>query len=308
MSISIKSIGIYIPDKKIDNVSSASTLGRDTHFVDKRLGIRKRAVKEVSQKASDLALKAIRDLESKIPNVLNDLDALVVVTQTGDYAIPHTSAIIHGKLELKQSVSCFDISLGCSGYIYGLSLLKSHMLEMGYKNGLLITSDPYSEVVDPLDSSTSLLFGDAATATLLSYDGVYLIDHPILETNGADWDALYLDDRLIMDGKKVLNFASKNVAAQVDTYLREKSLTTSEIDLFLMHQGSKVIIDNLRRKICVDENKMPFMISDCGNTVSSSIPLMLSDYIDSRSDEIKNVIISGFGVGLSWGTMLLRKV
>lgn len=308
MSISIKNIGIYIPDRKIDNVASASKLGRDSHFVDKRLGIRKRAVKEASEKASDLALRAIGDLERKVPNVLNDLDALVVITQTGDYAIPHTSAIVHGKLKLKESVSCFDISLGCSGYIYGLSLLKSHMLEMGYKKALLITSDPYSEVVDPLDSSTALLFGDAATATLLSYDGVYLIERPILESNGADWEALYLDGHLIMDGKKVLNFASKNVTAQVDTYLKERSLTTSEIDLFLMHQGSKVIIDNLRKKIGVDERKMPFMISGYGNTVSSSIPLMLSHYIDPRSEEAKNVIISGFGVGLSWGTMLLRKV
>jgi len=303
--IGIKAIGTYLPENSIDNIEQAARFNETEEFIKKKIGASFLPKLSDDQDTSDLAVKAVEDLLSKSQLNKNDIQAIVVVTQNGDYGgLPHTSAIVQGKLGLSNSVSAFDISLGCSGYVIGLSILKSHMQEMGFTNAILVTADPYSKIVDKNDRVTSLLFGDAATATLLSEDAIFDISRPMIQTDGSEFEALVKKDSLIMNGRKVFNFAATNVPTQIKAFLEKQEMTKDDVDLFLLHQGSGAIVDVIARKVGGDKSKFPLDIEHTGNTVSSSIPLLLSKEFESDKNKI---IISGFGVGLSWATNLLER-
>ncbi|MEZ9836964.1 ketoacyl-ACP synthase III [Vibrio sp. 10N.261.52.C11] len=305
--IYIKDIASYIPNNYIDNYKNSERFSESKEFIDSKIGASKLSRMPEGMNTSDMAVKAVESLLNKINLNKKDIDALVVVTQNGDFdGLPHTSALVQGKLGLKEDISCFDISLGCSGYVYGLSILKSHMIEMGFDNAILVTADPYSKIIDENDRVTSLLFGDAATATLLSTQGEFLIERPLLGTDGSGDMSLAKKEYLHMNGRQVFNFAATKVPNHVVRYLDKNNLTKDEIDLFLLHQGSAAIVEVIARKLKVTIDKAPIDIKETGNTVSSSIPLLLEKYIDDNTKN--NVIISGFGVGLSWATNLLRRV
>ncbi|MEZ9120648.1 ketoacyl-ACP synthase III [Vibrio cyclitrophicus] len=305
--IYIRDIASYIPNDYIDNYKNSERFSESKNFIDSKIGASKLSRMPEGMNTSDMAVKAIESLLNKTNLKKKDIDALVVVTQNGDFdGLPHTSALIQGKLGLKEDISCFDISLGCSGYVYGLSILKSHMIEMGFDNAILVTADPYSKIIDENDRVTSLLFGDAATATLLSTEGEFLIERPLLGTDGSGDMSLVKKECLHMNGRQVFNFAATKVPNHVTKYLDKNKLNKDEIDLFLLHQGSAAIVEVIARKLKLSIDKAPIDIKETGNTVSSSIPLLFEKYIDDPTKN--NVIISGFGVGLSWATNLLRRV
>ncbi|MBB1474345.1 3-oxoacyl-ACP synthase III family protein [Shewanella sp. SG41-3] len=306
MNIYINEIASYIPDEYIDNYEKAKLFGKDNDFIDKRIGISKLSRIGEGYKTSDLAVEAVRKLIDKANLNIEEVETIVLVTQNGDYPnLPHTASVIQHKLGLKHSVSTFDIALGCSGYVYGLTILKSHMIEMGFSKGILVTADPYSKIIDPKDKNTSLIFGDAATATLLSTVGALSIGRPTLCTDGSGSDSLYNDEYLHMDGRRVYNFALKEVPEQINKHIEKNNHQIEDIDVLLLHQGSAAIINAIRKKMRLSSNKLPFMINEYGNTVSSSIPIMLEDYL-TRGDCTK-ILISGFGVGLSWATNILTR-
>jgi 3-oxoacyl-[acyl-carrier-protein] synthase-3 len=180
------------------------------------------------------------------------------------------------------------------------------MQEMGFKNGVLITADPYSKIINTDDRVTSLLFGDAATATLLNNKPVLSIAKPKLQTDGNDFTALIKKEFLSMNGRKVFNFAAINIPQQINSYLQENELEKEDIDTFILHQGSAAIVEVIARKIGGDKTKFLLDIETTGNTVSSSIPLLLVEELNKSHNN--KIIISGFGVGLSWATNLLEKV
>lgn len=305
--IYINNIASYIPSDAIDNYKNAERFSEDAAFIDSKIGASKLPRLPEGFNTSDMAVKAVEALLEKTELKKGEIDALVVVTQNGDFGgLPHTSALVQGKLGLRTNISCFDISLGCSGFVYGLSVLKAHMAEMGYKNAILVTADPYSKIIDNEDRVTSLLFGDAATATLLSTQGVFTIDKPLLSTDGSGELALVKKDYLNMNGRQVFNFAATQVPADINKYLENKDLTVDDVDLFILHQGSAAIIDVIARKLRVNKEKVPMEMKNTGNTVSSSIPLLLEKYFDDTTQ--KNIVISGFGVGLSWATNILRRI
>ena len=305
--IYINNIASYIPSDAIDNYKNAERFSEDATFIDSKIGASKLPRIPEGFNTSDMAVKAVETLLEKTELKKGEIDALVVVTQNGDFGgLPHTSALVQGKLGLRTNISCFDISLGCSGFVYGLSVLKAHMSEMGYKNAVLVTADPYSKIIDNEDRVTSLLFGDAATATLLSTQGVFAIDKPLLSTDGSGELALVKKDYLNMNGRQVFNFAATQVPADINKYLENKDLTVDDVDLFILHQGSAAIIDVIARKLRVNKEKVPMEMKNTGNTVSSSIPLLLEKYFDDTTQ--KNIVISGFGVGLSWATNILRRI
>ncbi|MFC1237544.1 ketoacyl-ACP synthase III [Vibrio sp. F74] len=305
MSIYISAIASFIPENRIDNYSNALKFNKSADFVNNRIGITQLSVKNHECMTSDLATKAAEKLIHKTNIDIFDIDALVVVTQNGDSdGIPHTSAIVQNNLGLKTNLSAFDIGLGCSGYVYGLSILKAHMIDMGFKNAILITADPYSSILDKNDKNTSMIFGDGASATLLSERGVFSIGRPQLSTDGAGKDALYRNEKLVMDGRKVFSFVSKKVPIHIRKIIEDTSL--DQIDLCLIHQGSLAIVDTIRKNLDMNNEMLPFKIQNYGNTVSSSIPIMLEGYLDEP--KIKNIVISGFGVGLSWATNILKRV
>lgn len=246
-------------------------------------------------------MEAVRKLIDKANLNIEEFEIIVLVTQNGDFTnLPHTASVVQHKLGLKHNVSKFYIALGCSGYVYGLKILKSHMIEMGFSKGIIVTADPYSKIIDPKDKNTSLIFGDAATATLLSTVGALSIGRPTLCADGSGSDSLYNDEYLNMDGRRVYNFVLKEVPEQINKHIEKNNHEIEDIDVFLLHQGSAAIINAIRKKMRLSSNKLPFMINEYGNTVLSSIPIMLKDYL-TRGDCTK-ILIPGFCVGFSWAT------
>tara|TARA_B100001057_G_C22838505_1_gene946106 strand:- start:1585 stop:2511 length:927 start_codon:yes stop_codon:yes gene_type:complete len=305
--IGIEAIGLHIPKTRISNLDRASKFSTDKDFIKNKIGIEYVSRKGINENTSTLAIKALRNLLDKHPFDIESIEVLILVTQTPDSNIPHTSAVIHGEIGFSESCAAFDLSLGCSGFVYGLSVIKSFMKVNGLKKGILITSDPYSKILNPEDKNTSLLFGDAATATLLSDSPNYLIGNGTFGTIGKERDNLKLENNyLTMNGRGIFNFAARYIPKDIDELLTKNNLDKNDIDYFIFHQGSKYIIDTLIKRLNLDHEKTINNIREYGNTVSSSIPIILNGII--KGSEAKKILISGFGVGLSWASNVLTRI
>jgi 3-oxoacyl-[acyl-carrier-protein] synthase-3 len=305
--IGIRNIASYVPAEGIDNYAQAITFGRDSEFIDQRIGAKFLPRKDASAETSDLVVRAVTALfESSVGLGAANVDALFVVTQNPDgQGLPHCAAIAQEKLGLPNSVGALDISLGCSGFVYGLYVLAGFMTQVGLTNGILVTADPYSKILDPEDYATSLLFGDAATATWIGPDAEWTLGAVELGTEGSG--ALHLtnvDGSLVMNGRRVMSFAKSVVPPQIHKVLEVENLSVEQVDLFIMHQGSAGVVDAIAKQFDVPSERFPLEMQDTGNTVSSSIPLILARRLGDR--RLKNVIISGFGVGFSAATALLH--
>jgi 3-oxoacyl-[acyl-carrier-protein] synthase III len=303
--IGISYIAYEIADRKVSNLDRADELDASEDFIRDKIGMINTARKPEDWETSDLGVaaaeKAIRGAD--IDPV--DIDCLIVVTQNPDgNGLPHTSAIVHKKLRLSENCAAFDISLGCSGYVYALSIISSFMTANELNCGLLITADPYSKIVNEHDRNTAMLFGDAASATIMTQGPIWRLGNFDFGTKGELHDALEIDDsgKLFMNGRAIFNFSATGVPKSIQRCLERNATTVDEIDLFVLHQGSKFIVDTIGRRINAAE-KTPFLAAEYGNAVSSSIPIILAD-IDGTSQ--RRIVISGFGVGLSWGTALLE--
>jgi 3-oxoacyl-[acyl-carrier-protein] synthase-3 len=301
--IGITEIGSYIPSKRISNIERKEQFDTDEDFIYNKIGVSKIAVKDTDEETSDLAVKAFQNLEKKVAINRKEIEAIILVTQNPDSNIPHSSALIHGALDFPETCACFDISLGCSGYVYGLSVIKSFMESNGMKKGLLFTSDPYSKIINPEDKNTALLFGDAATVSYLTDDPVYAAKNFTFGTIGKESSNLTCHNNVLsMNGRGIFNFAARYIPIDLKNLLSESNLNLADIDKFIFHQGSKYIIDTLIKRTGIDSNKVMFDITDYGNTVSSSIPIILEKILH---DGNKYLYISGFGVGLSWASSIL---
>lgn len=305
--IGIRAISSYIPESRINNIEQAHALGETDEFISRKIGALELPCMPEGMETSDMATAAVRKLVENHGLALDDVDAVVVVTQNGDgEGLPHTAAIVQSKLELKGHIAAFDISLGCSGYVYGLSVVKGLMEQVGLKNALLITADPYSKVVDRRDRITTLLFGDAATATWLTEESAWKFGKPILDTDGSGAENLIVNDqKLYMNGRQVFNFASKQVPKQIKEFLQKNGLESTDVDTYCLHQGSASIVDAVARRFPDVSERFISDIRQTGNTVSSSIPLLLERILEKNS--VNKIIVSGFGVGLSWATNLIYR-
>lgn len=306
--IGITNIASFIPENALDNIQRAEEFGESPDFIAKKIGALKLPRKSETEETSDLVVKAIEKLLKASEGLeKSSIEALVVVTQNGDgEGLPHTAAIVQNKMGLPKSVAAFDVSLGCSGYVYGLHILKGFMESTGLKNGVLVTADPYSKIVDPSDKNTSLLFGDAATATWLGDSPSWLIGPALFGTDGEGEGALKTSGAcLTMNGRQVFDFAAKNVAPNIKALLEKAEVKESEVDAFCLHQGSYAIVDAISRRFKESQHKFVRDIENTGNTVSSSIPLLLDKHV--LGSDSKTIVISGFGVGFSWGTGLLTR-
>ena len=304
--LGIKEIASYLPERKISNYEKKEKFNIDDKFIEEKIGVRYHTLKEENEKASDLCIKAYENLIKKIDIKKEDIDCVVVVTQNPDFNIPHTSAILHGKLGLNKSCACFDISLGCSGYVYGLSIIISFMKYNHLKKGLLFTADPYSDIIDHNDKNTDLLFGDGATVTYISDNAKLIPIDFIFGTDGELYKELICQEKLKMNGRAVFSFTATIVPKQIKDILEKNGLNDNDIDKYIIHQGSKYIVDTIRKRLKIDKKKIPFDILDYGNTISSSIPMILEKELENKNS--KRFVISGFGVGLSWGSAILEKL
>lgn len=304
----IQAIGTYIPSGRIDNRLRMEQFEIDESFLSEKIGMLHLAVKEDQEETSDLCIKAFFDLQLKANIDTEDIDCIVVCTQNPDgKGLPHTSAIVHAKLGLPDGCAAFDISLGCSGFVYGLSIIQSFMDANGFSKGLLFTADPYSKIVNQQDKNTSLLFGDGASVTLISNTPVWRTGKFLFGSHGKEHDAIEVNQstgKLNMNGRSVFSFSATVVPKNITEMLSANNLAIEDIDYFALHQGSRYIVDTLKKKLGIDEEKAPFVAADYGNTISSSIPLILS----KADPKFNHIVIAGFGVGLSWASTVLYKV
>jgi len=241
----------------------------------------------------------------------NDIDALILITETPKYNIPPNSYILHDKLNLKKNCMVFDVNQGCSGYIYGLSLANSLFLSEKFNNVLLVTTDNYSRYCKKLN--VKLLFSDCATATILSKDykknsqfsfSSFGMKNNKLIQKYSNYSSTIDNNNLLMEGSGVFDFTINNVPLEINSFLKKNKISMDNIDFFIFHQASKIVLQNIQRKLELKNSKILNNYSEFGNTVSSSIPLIISKY--KKKIKNKKVLLCGFGVGLSIGVSYLE--
>lgn len=310
MRFGLRSIGVELPEYRLDNGARCAELETDLDFLDAKVGTREVRRMPAGTDTADLAEPACRRALQQAGLAAQSVEVLVVCTQNphGE-GIPHTSAILHERLGLAPNCACFDVSLGCSGYVYGLSIMEGFLERNGLERGMLVTADPYSKIIDPADRNTALLFGDAATATVLvpDSDGRLLgAEKYLFATRGSDGNAICkLGGKLAMNGRTVFEFALGSVPKQIRTLAQAVGWDLREVDRILLHQGSKFMVEQLGKLLRAGPEQVPLRLAEVGNTVSSSIPLLLAEEIDNSG--VQRVIISGFGVGLSWASAALSR-
>ncbi len=305
--LGIREFGVYIPESRIENVFKKEKFGIDDAFLKDKIGVDRCAMKSADEETTDLALKAVERLFEKISVAREDIEVLLLVTQNPDVRMPHAGSILHEKLKLSYRCASFDLPLGCSGFVYGLSIITAFMQQNGMKKGLLVTSDPYSKCVCPEDKNTSLIFGDGAAATLITDDPILVPGAFDFGTLGAKWRDIKLENGyLYMNGQAVVKFVAKYVPENIRNSLAKNQLQLADIDRFVFHQGSRFIHKVISEYLDINPEKMPWDCRDYGNTVSSSIPIILEKELADSS--WKRSMICGFGIGLSWGSTVLTRV
>lgn len=312
----ITAISTYLPDNILSNHDLSLRFPSWTpEKIFQKTGIRERRIASEDQTASDLAYLAAENLFSTHSIDRTCIDCLIFVTQTPDQALPTSACLLHGRLKLATSCAAFDINQGCSGYIYGLAVADGLISSGAASNVLLLTADTYSKLIDPTDHSVLTLFGDAASASLLTSDTpptASSIGPTLFGTDSSGASSLYctytgwrvpisMQQPLSMDGPSILSFTLSTLPSSLNDYLALSNLAIDSFDHIIFHQANKFILDKLYAKVGAT-HKGIIDLEYCGNTVSSSIPLALAPFFNqSLPQGTRRILLSGFGVGLSWG-------
>lgn len=330
----IQSIATYLPAGVLTNEELAALYPEwPAERIYEKTGIKKRHICAEDQTAADMAVAAAEALFLKNGVNRATIDFLILCTQAPDYILPTTACVIQDRLGLPTSIGALDVNLGCSGYVYCLSLAKGLVASGIAKNVLILTADTYSKFINPLDKSVRTLFGDGATASLIGATGSGAIKDFVFGTDGRGANNLIVkagmcrlpkslntsnaikdkdgnvrsDENLFMNGAEVMAFSLREVPKAVVEQLKASNLTIDQIDLLVMHQANKFMLDALRKKIGVDSCKLEFVAEDIGNTVSSTIPFALERLVDGNMIYAnKTIMLVGFGVGYSWASCIIN--
>jgi 3-oxoacyl-[acyl-carrier-protein] synthase-3 len=309
-AIGIKAVASYLPETVRSNFETAAGLGIDEQLLRNKIGVETVRCKAPDENTSDMCVAAYKNLLRSLPLGHDVVDFMLVCTQTCDgFGVPHTSAAVHDKLALPEECAFFDVGLGCTGYVFSLSIAQSFMEANGLSTGLVFTAEPYSAHQSPEPSTLDLLFGDAASVTLM---GRRKPDEPFLRPGkflfsgrGQGRMALHnYSGQIQMNGPSIIEYALTAAPQQILRLLQLQDLAKEDVDLFLLHQASRAILDPLRRKLRLSEEQAPTKLRHIGNTISSSIPLLLEDYYRDASK--KTILLSSFGSGLSCASCMLH--
>jgi 3-oxoacyl-[acyl-carrier-protein] synthase-3 len=327
--VEIRGISTAVP-KKIAKIADYTVLSeQEREKFSLSTGIEERRIVEGNQCSSDLCISAAEDLLARLEWDKSSVQALVMITQTGDHPVPATSIIVQHQLGLPKNCAAFDINLGCSSYPYGLAVLGSFMRTLGLKRALLLIGDVSSRLCSYNDKSAWPLFGDAGSATALELDDGAEPMHFDLNSDGSGKDAIIIasgglasknpatpegfadveissgitrnSSNLQLRGADIFSFAIGAVPPSIKRSLSAADWSADNVDYFVLHQANKMINDFIRKKVGYDASKGLSTLKYYGNTSSVSIPLTLS----ASSGQLKQggrLVLSGFGVGLSWGT------
>jgi 3-oxoacyl-[acyl-carrier-protein] synthase-3 len=335
MKAAIAGVSYYLPDHVLTNEQLADEFPDwNSSKIEAKTGIRERHIAAEQEFASDLAVAAARKLFQAGIAAPQDIDYLLLCTQSPDYFLPTSACLVQERLNLRTDCGALDFNLGCSGFVYGLGLAKG-LIETGQaRNVLLITAETYSKHIHQGDKSVRTIFGDAAAATLVQgtqservrlgpfvygTDGrgaknlivptggmrtARLQDAPVIEDASANKRTV---NNLYMNGAEIFNFTLKAVPESVSKLLSIAGMAMDEIDLFLFHQANAYMLEHLKRKLNIADDRMPIMMSHCGNTVSSTIPVLLKDLeMAGKLHRGQRLMLLGFGVGYSWGGCIVN--
>ncbi len=320
----IKAISYYLPEHILTNEALVKEFPEWTvEKVAKKVGINQRHISAQDEFASDMAIKASQKLFEEHFIDKADIDFILLCTQSPDYFLPTTACIVQDKLGIPTSAGALDFNQGCSGYVYGLALAKGLIAGGIAKNVLLITSEVYSKHIHQSDKGNRTIFGDAASASLISTDGFAAIGEFELGTDGSGFDDLIvkngamksgtkstdtnieMDDFLFMNGAGVFNFTLAAVPSLVENTLSKNQLEGVEsVDWFVFHQANSFMLNHLRKKIGIEQENFLMHMQDCGNTVSSTLPIVLKEH-RGKFKTGQKALLAGFGVGYSWGGNVL---
>ena len=272
-----------------------------------KTGIVARHIVAECETAIDLAERAAKALFSSGAIAADEIDYLLLCTQSSDYKLPSAACLLHERLGLRKDSGALAYDHGCSGYIYGLSLAKGLIVGGMAKKVLLVTAETYTKYITPDDKSTRSIFGDGAAATLIDEETANKIGAFSFGTDGSGAEKLIVrDGKLFMDGPEIFNFTLDVAPKTMNEVLARNNLTHEDIDLYVFHQANKFMLDTIRKVNCLPRDKFYVNLETTGNTVSSTIPIALKQLDDSgRLHPGMKVMLMGFGVGLSWGATII---
>ena len=273
-----------------------------------KTGIGTRHVAADDESALDLAERATRKLIEDSAIDVGEIDYMLLCTQSSEYRLPSTACLLHERLGLRNDAGALTFDHGCSGFIYGLSLAKGLIVGSMARKVLLVTAETYTKYISQDDKSTRTIFGDGAAATLIDAEDAAKIGAFAFGTDGSGAEKLIVrDGRLFMDGPEIFNFTLDIVPKTMEDVLAKNNLARKDIDLYVFHQANKFMLDTIRKVNGLPRDKFYVNIESTGNTVSSTIPIALTQLeATGRLLPGMKVMLMGFGVGLSWGATIIR--
>lgn len=328
-NVKIKGISAAVPKLEVSNWDYEFLSDNEKKLLIKTTGVEKKRVVDNGVVTSDLCFYSANRLLSELDWNKDDIGIIIFLSQSRDYYLPATSIILQNRLGLPKTCLAFDISLGCSGYIYGLSVIGSMMSAMGISKGLLMVGDISSLTCSKEDKSTYPLFGDAGTTTAIEFEEGRGFDFS-LKSDGGGHKAIIIpaggvrnvvnkdsfekkkvgegiirnDLNLALNGLNVFNFSINEVPKSIVEFFNHFNVNQGDYDYFVMHQANKLMNETIRKKLKFSEEKVPYSLAEYGNTSSASIPLTIVTQLKKqvRLNSLK-LLLSGFGVGLSWGVV-----
>jgi 3-oxoacyl-[acyl-carrier-protein] synthase III len=331
----IKAIEIQLPERIVTNEDlSESYPDWEMDKVVAKSGVLKRHIAGENETALDLAIPAVERLLKKFDIDQSEIGGIIFCTQSPDYIMPSNAFLIHNHFKFSSNVLAFDYNLACSGFVYGLAIVRGLIETNVADNILLINADTYSKFIGKNDRSTMVLFGDGAAVSLISKskteNGIFDV---ILASSGKQYDSFYIPaggsrmpkgelsiveskdqsgnvrslENIHMNGFGVWSFISRTVPVQIEQLLERNNLSKEKIDHFIFHQASKLTLDSLIKSLGLNPDKVLMTLDNIGNTVSASIPMTINHFWNSGQIKRGDIcLVSGFGVGLSWGSLIMR--
>ena len=331
MGCKISRIEYFLPKNVLTNEELERSSGRwNADKIEKKIGIRQRHIARADETALDMAYEASVKVLQGFDK--NNIDFILLCTQSPDYFLPTSACILQEKLGLRTDVGAFDFNLGCSGYIYGLAAAKGFIQSGVARTVLLVVSETYSRFIHEKDYSNRTIFGDGSAATIIEKDKEEFIFEFVLGTDGKGWDKLLVPygglrhrydpgaeatedesgnlrtpNNLYMNGSEIFNFSIERVPKLVTQVLQKNQLSMDAIDYFIFHQANRYMTEYLRKKIEIPQEKFFQDMLHTGNTVSASIPIALKETLNQGVvKQGDRILLCGFGVGYSWGAVVIK--
>jgi 3-oxoacyl-[acyl-carrier-protein] synthase-3 len=328
----IKAISYYLPEKIVTNEELLQEFPEwSVDKVAAKVGVNSRHLASKNETAGDMAEKAACKLFEEYNIDPKTIDFVMLCTQSPDYFLPSTACILQNRLGIPTTAGAFDYNLGCSGCVYGIVMANSFVKSGLAKNVLVLTAETYQKYLHPSDKSNRSIFGDGAAACLISTEGIAEIGECVLGTDGSGADNLIVktgaarckhttsvvvededghqrfDDYLYMNGSAIFNFTLDAVPSMVAQILEKNQMQKDDVDYYVFHQANKFMLNTIRKVCVLPKDKFYVNLEETGNTISSTVMIGLKQNLDAgKITPGMKVMVTGFGVGLSWGGTILK--